>query len=257
MNKNIFKNQKKKSTPLITIITSTYNAENLLPKTIDSIKKIKKINFEWIVIDGGSRDGTVNLIKNNSNMISNWISEPDHGIYDAWNKGIYLSQGEWISFIGAGDCYIDDALNNYLNSIKSFNSCINFVSSKVKFIDQNGNVKKIWGEILNKKRFKQFMSVAHVGALHHKSLFKKNQNFDIKFKTAADYEFLLSNLDKIKPAFLNQVTAEMIIGGSSDTYYSLWEKYKIQKKYLNSIQPLYYFLESCFKRIMRKIIKGY
>lgn len=61
MNKNIFKNQKKKSTPLITIITSTYNAENLLPKTIDSIKKIKKINFEWIVIDGGSRDGTVNL----------------------------------------------------------------------------------------------------------------------------------------------------------------------------------------------------
>lgn len=245
------------SVPLISIITATYNAEKLLPETIKSIKNLKNKNFEWIIVDGASSDNTVNLIRSNSDVISNWISEPDQGIYDAWNKGVSLSRGEWIAFIGAGDTYLEDALICYSNLISRLPSGVNFISSRVEFTDSNGTVKKTWGCLLDIAQFKKIMSIAHVGALHHKSLFDKNKRFDIVYKSAADYDFLLSNIDIIKPAFLNKVTAKMIIGGSSDSYFSLLEKYKIQRKYLPLMHSEYHLLISCSKKALRKIIKGY
>ena len=89
--------------PLITIITATFNAAEYLPYTIRSIRAQEYENIQWIVVDGASKDGTVDLLKENEDVIDYWMSEPDEGIYDAWNKACLHVRGEWIQFIGAGD----------------------------------------------------------------------------------------------------------------------------------------------------------
>ena len=91
--------------PVFSIITVTYNAERWLERTILSVLSQSYPNIEYIIIDGGSTDGTVDIIKKYEERIAYWVSEPDKGIYDAMNKGIQKATGEWINFMNAGDVY--------------------------------------------------------------------------------------------------------------------------------------------------------
>lgn len=92
----------------ISIITICYNDRNGLKKTFQSIKNQKSRDFEYIVIDGGSTDGSVDLIKENKDIIDIWISESDKGIYNAMNKGARLAKGEYVTFVNSGDCLADE-----------------------------------------------------------------------------------------------------------------------------------------------------
>lgn len=94
--------------PLITIITVVLNGKTSLDRTIRSIARQTYKNREFIVIDGGSRDGTVDIMRSCGGLIDSWISEPDRGIYDAMNKGIDLASGEWLIFMNAGDVFFDE-----------------------------------------------------------------------------------------------------------------------------------------------------
>ena len=100
--------------PLISIITVVYNCKDDLEMTIKSIIDQTYPNIEYIVIDGNSNDGTIDIIKKYQNKITYWISEPDEGIYDAMNKGIRQSTGDWINFMNAGDRFYDQ---NILSSL--------------------------------------------------------------------------------------------------------------------------------------------
>lgn len=87
----------------ISIITICYNAASDLEKTIKSVAAQKFKDFEYIVIDGQSKDSTLDIIKRNEDVISKWVSEPDKGIYDAMNKGIRMAEGDWLIMMNAGD----------------------------------------------------------------------------------------------------------------------------------------------------------
>lgn len=109
-----FREKKKKShenRPLISIITASYNAEKDLLWTFKSIREQTYDNIEWIIIDGASTDETVSLIKKNEDIVDYWISEPDKGIADAWNKGLSMASGDGILILNAGDVYSPDALS--------------------------------------------------------------------------------------------------------------------------------------------------
>ena len=92
----------------LSIITVNLNNKDGLQKTIDSVISQTYKDFEWIIIDGGSTDGSKELIENYSDYVSYWVSEPDKGIYNAMNKGIKQSHGEYLQFLNSGDIFIED-----------------------------------------------------------------------------------------------------------------------------------------------------
>jgi glycosyltransferase involved in cell wall biosynthesis len=176
-------------------------------------------NIEYILIDGGSTDRSLEIVKQYHDSIDYWISEPDNGIYEAWNKGILASNGEWIGFLGAGDIYFDHAIENYVNRVYELGDTdLEYISSRNELISKSGKVLRVIGTQWEWKRFRRFMNVAHVGSLHHKALFQRYGLFDPTYRICGDYELLLRPRDKLRTGFVNKVTAQMRIGGVSHNW---------------------------------------
>ena len=164
------------------IITPTLNNRNSLIKTINSIEKQNYKNFEYIVIDGGSTDGTLEVLKNEK-IITKWISEKDFGIYDAINKGINLSNGIYVNTINSGDEYFSE---NSLNIIKSY-----FDKNDVSFIFGAVKKNKIYHKYEPNKMYWSFnFYPSHSGGFFIK---RKIHNeiglYNLKYKCSSDYDF--------------------------------------------------------------------
>jgi glycosyltransferase involved in cell wall biosynthesis len=203
--------------PLITVITSTLNAERYLPTAIRSIREQNYKNIEYIVVDCASTDGTVDILRANEDIIDCWLSESDDGIYDAWNKAIKLSHGEWLAFLGADDAFMGDAIQNYVDFINKYDdSSLEYVSSKVNLID-NSLVLQTIGKQWNWSTFKRYMNIAHPGSFHRRKLFREYGFFNTDLKICSDYEFLLRPKSRLHAAYLNVVTVNMRAGGLSNT----------------------------------------
>ncbi len=199
--------------PVISLITVVMNGAKTIRSTIDSIVPQLDGSVEYIIIDGGSTDGTVEIIRDYVRYLAYWVSEADSGIYDAWNKAIAVSRGEFIAFIGADDILEPHACLAYIRQIKS-NADIEYWSSRVMFGGSGGRIVGRpwrWGE------FRKYMSVAHVGSLHRRDLFVRYGKYDSTFQIAGDYEFLLRIGKVLKAGFLDTVTVRMGDGGVSNT----------------------------------------
>jgi len=179
--------------PLITIITVVFNGDKYLQETIDSIKKQNYKNYEYIIIDGGSTDKTLQIIKNNSSMIDYWISEKDEGIYDAFNKGLNLAKGDYIGIINSDDTYEANALEILAKYIALYPD-IDFIF---------GSVKKHWG-ILHGYRPEKinyswgFYSSHSTGFFIKNSSAKKIGFYNLKYKYHADYDYFYRMIVKEK-----------------------------------------------------------
>jgi glycosyltransferase involved in cell wall biosynthesis len=209
------------SNPLISIIVATYEAKNTLCRCLESIFNQNYSNVELIVIDGGSTDGTVEIIKSYSEKISYWISEPDTGIYNAWNKGLDHASGEWICFLGADDyLWSSDVLERMSPHLTGAYPEFRLVYGKVILVNADnqaiGTIGQQWQDV--RRRFRQLMSVPHPGLMHHRSIFRTHGRFDEGFRIAGDYEMLLRVLIKEDALFVENITiAGMQQGGLSST----------------------------------------
>jgi glycosyltransferase involved in cell wall biosynthesis len=185
------------SPPLITIIVAVFNGAKTLQQCIDSVAQQTYPNKELIIIDGGSKDGAVDLLKENHNRISYWVSEPDHGIYNAWNKGLEQAKGDWICFLGADDFLWDtQVLEKFAIQLAMIPPNICIAYGKIMLLTFNGEslylVGSPWSKV--KHRFKQKMSIPHQGVMHRRCLFEKHGEFDESFRIVGDYELLLREL---------------------------------------------------------------
>jgi glycosyltransferase involved in cell wall biosynthesis len=210
--------------PLLSVITATYNSEKTLARTFMSIMNQNCSNFEYLIIDGKSSDKTLAIIKEyeplfkKKKIVFKWISEPDTGIYNAWNKGLKLASGQWVSFLGSDDIYLESALEKYTAIINN-NPTADFVHSKVKLIDGEKvvyNITKRW----NWNTFKNEMKIAHVGAFHNARYFEKYGNYNEFYKITGDYELLLRAQSSLNVVFFNTFTAHMNVGGISNNMIS-------------------------------------
>lgn len=213
------------------IVIATFNAAEHLQKTLDSVKNQCFKNFELIIIDGNSSDTTVDIIKANDEMSIRWVSEQDTGLYDAWNKAIKRSNGTWITFLGAGDILYPDALLSYSSHIETLAETPDYISAKIRRIDEKGRFISVLGEAWSWAQFKNSMTVAHVGSLHHQRLFSEIGLFDSSnYKICADYELLLRKKSKLKTSFLDKLMGEMPNGGVSFSVKALKESAKAKYK---------------------------
>jgi glycosyltransferase involved in cell wall biosynthesis len=223
LRKNLLTNQKLNIPPEFSIIIAVFNGSNALGHTIVSVLNQTYSNFELIIVDGGSTDNTIEVIQRFECNIAYWVSEPDSGVYDAWNKGLAKSKGRWISFLGAGDEYKVDALAIYhefisLHPSKNFD----YISSKVALVHE-GNLLRILGKKWEWVEFRRAMLVAHVGSIHNSSLYERLGSYNKSYKIVGDYELLLRSGNKLKAGYIDVITANMGTGGISDSYSAILE----------------------------------
>lgn len=174
----------------VSVVTVCFNVEDILEDTIKSVVSQTYGDFEYVIIDGASRDGTVDIIKKYSDKIAYWVSEPDKGIYDAMNKGIEVATGDYIIFMNAGDKFADarvlDKVSAYLNGsivvTGRWSRCYADGSKK------NGQPDKL-------SRFKTDMPICHQATFVNLSYHKKNL-FDTSCRFSADYKFFYNTWRK-------------------------------------------------------------
>ena len=232
----------KANKPLITIITVVFNGEEGLEKTILSVINQSYQNIEYIIIDGGSSDNTLNIIRKYESSIDYWLSEKDSGIYDAMNKGLDLASGGWINFMNSGDFIVGDVFKNFNNS-----PCFLPVYGKNFF----GNFRKI-----KIKDYRIALPNCHQGIIFEKSELRH----DLNYKLAADYDYYIrsgykNNLLMLKCdgyVFFDNT------GLSSKNYDQTYREYSlIRKRYFNFfwalILDIYSVLKSCIKKYYRHL----
>jgi glycosyltransferase involved in cell wall biosynthesis len=209
------------SRPLISIIVAVLNGKETLQQCIDSVAQQSYPNKELIVIDGGSKDGTLDLLNANREKITYWISEPDRGIYSAWNKGLAQAKGEWIYFLGADDFFWDaQALAQMSGRLEELPSSVQVAYGQIMLISAGGKVIQAFGEPWEnlRDRFRQVMCIPHQGTMHRRSLFERHGKFDESFRIAGDYELLLRELKTGDAVFIRDcIVAAMRVGGIGST----------------------------------------
>ena len=250
------KNNKKKS-PLFSIITVVFNGEKYLEKTIKSVVSQNFKDFEYIIIDGGSTDNTHKIIKKYEKKIDYWVSEKDKGIYDAFNKGMKLSNGKFIGFINSDDVYKKNALK---------------IISKYYLKDKNfdfifGSVKKHWGVLhgYRPKKIKYswgFYSSHSTGFFVKQKVARKVGFYNLKYKYHADYDYFYRLIIKKKMRGISTKKSELVgvfRRGGFSSQISFWKKLKeeIKIRYDNNQNIFLLILIFCnkFLRNLDQILK--
>lgn len=202
--------------PMFSIVTAVLNGAATLRATIESVQAQQFRDYEYIVLDGGSSDDTLAILHSERHVIDYWESKRDGGIYNAWNRGIELSRGRWIAFLGSDDAYFADALSHYAAAIAGASDRDpQYVSSKV-LLTRGGKGLRTVGAAWSWPAFAHHMTVAHVGSVHNRSLFQEFGPFNEQYRVCGDYELLLRPRDRLRACFVDRVTASMEIGGASN-----------------------------------------
>lgn len=204
----------------ISIITVTYNSAATLESTILSVVQQTQPNVEFIIIDGGSTDGTLEIIEKYKVSISKFISEPDNGLYDAINKGIKLAEGEVIGILHSDDIYIHHkVLENYARVFERENC--DAVYADLYYVERD-NIEKVtrkWksGSYKQNSFVKGWMP-PHPTFFIRKRIYEQFGTFNTTLKSAADYELMLRMIHKHKISlrYLPEFTVKMRVGGKSN-----------------------------------------
>ena len=224
--------------PLVSIITVVRNGIKHLEQAIQSVLNQTYDNIEYIIIDGGSTDGTLDIIHSYDNQIAYWVSEPDEGISDAFNKGIANSAGNIIGIVNADDWLSENQIETGVMALVQ--SSADFVFGNLLFHDSNGEIKyKMYGDpdyaniITSKMPY-----LCHPTVLAKRAAYEKIGLFDVKLNIAMDYEWLL-RLHKQggKGMYVKNLTGHMRVLGASDISYlkALGEVRKITIRYGQSV----------------------
>lgn len=245
----------------ISIITAVYNGEKYLEETIQKVINQDYKNFEYIIIDGGSTDGTVDIIKKYEEHISYWVSEKDKGISDAFNKGILAAKGDYINFQGDGDGFSDkDSLSKIMEGIDPSTDI--FVCGRIQRISADGDELYVSDSIkqFDKKSLLFRMSLPHQGLFTHKSYFEKYGLFDINNTFCMDYDHLLRayrNFPKVvtKDVVVARWRADGLGNGRTLEIFKEYDKIKRANSVANSLTLDFIKYWTLFKYYIKKLIR--
>jgi glycosyltransferase len=222
------------------IITATFNSSKTLNYAIESLRNQKGVEIEYIVIDGSSTDGTIDIIKQNSDIVSKWKSEPDNGIFDALNKGILLSEGDVIGFLHSDDFF---AHNNALLSIKNeFERYkVDGVYSDLQYVKKSNYNKIVRNWISGKYNYiniKKGWMPPHPALFIKSEIYKKYGLFNTEYKIASDYDIMMRFLwkYKISLSYINNPLIKMRTGGKSNILTNISLKMKEDYRIIKTLK---------------------
>lgn len=200
----------------LSIITICYNIKDEIERTCQSIITQTNLDFEWVVIDGGSTDGTLDILNNYKNRIDVFVSEPDNGIYNAMNKGIKLARGEWLIFMNGGDEFAGNDVINQFYNLKYLNNSDVIYGNSLRVIENKSHESKYPSYIDKMFFFKD--------NLNHQSCFIKRNLFSIyglyneNYAVISDWEkFLIFKIHNCTFSYMNVFVAKFYAGGISSS----------------------------------------
>lgn len=246
----------------VSLITVCYNSELTIKNTIESVLSQNYDNIEYIIIDGGSTDNTISIIKEYGNRISKFISEKDEGIYDAFNKGISNCSGDIIGIINSDDIYYSDTIiSKVVNNILKYNvDSLYGDLVYIKNIDSNNFIRYWKSADFKMNSFKNGFHPPHPTFFVKKKVYENFGNFDISLKISSDFDLMLRFLEvnKISTFYIHEPLVKMLVGGESGKslkhiYIGNVNILKSFKKYNIKINPLIYII----KRFSMKILQKY
>ncbi len=249
----------------ISIITVVWNNINTINDTINSVLSQNYNNIEHIVIDGGSTDGTLSLLRSRRDQLSALVSEPDDGIYDAMNKGIELAKGEVIGFLNSDDFYFNNEVISKVAREFTKDQFLEANYADLIYVDQIDTSKII--RYFKSSEFKQGLFLKgwcppHPTFFVRKSVYKRYGNFNLNYNLASDVDIMMRFLEKyrIKSLYTPEIWVKMRMGGvSNKNLKNIWLQ---NKEILNSfyknglkVNPIAFFVYKIISRFQQYIKK--
>jgi glycosyltransferase involved in cell wall biosynthesis len=219
------------SAPQLSIIIATWNAARTFERCLRSITRQSFTNWELLIADGASTDGTIDLIRKHESHIAWWQSRNDRGIYDAWNQAIANSRGKYVAFLGADDTWHTPLALQQVFEVMG-NREYDLVTSRGVLVDGSGRPYHEFGNPWDYKKVMRRMTICHPGTLHRRDLFELYGKFDINYRISADYDFLLRLPAELRTLHLDAVLADVADNGISRDcrWLMLRERYRAQAK---------------------------
>lgn len=222
----------------LSIITINYNNKEGLLKTIESVYHQSVNNFEFIIVDGGSNDGSVSVINENQSVVSNWISEKDNGIYHAMNKGTQMATGEYVIFLNSGDCFVDE---NVIKDVLANGIKVDILEGHTR-CERKGKFSHIWyaPNYVTASTFYDG-SICHQSAFIRRSLLLANP-YNEKYRICSDWLFFLESLIINNYTYdkLDRLVSTFDVEGLSNSIDKKWVdiKQKERRSILENTFPL-------------------
>ena len=244
--------------PTISVITVTLNAGETVAETIRSVVEQTFADLEYVIVDGGSNDNTMDIIRQYEDKIYICLSEPDRGLYDAMNKGVTLARGDWVFFLGAGDkLYHRETLNNIFCR-KDLSPWSLIYGSVIEGDPSNGKVRHFvprYNELLLWKN-----TIHHQGVFYRRKLFL-DFRYDLNCKVSADYELnLKSYLSRVAALKVNDIVSVCSTGGLSGRvdFAGYREEIFLRRRYVRRrgrfLMDVQTYLRFCIKKLIASVV---
>lgn len=241
--------------PLISVITVTFNAGKVIQKTLDSLKSQTFKDFEFIVIDGKSKDNTVEKVKASNIPHNKIVSEPDYGLYDAMNKGLNLANGEYVIFLNAGDSFHS---NNILELYaRGASKGKDIIYGDTVIVDSEGKIMAprhlSVPKVLTKESFLNGMLICHQAFMVRKEIVPQ---YDLNYRFSADYDWCVKCIGNSQPyncLNLETVTVNYLKDGLTDhnKLKSLRERFHIMSTHYGLVKTLLKHISFIFRALKR------
>lgn len=233
---------------MVSIIIATYNSEKTLIRALDSVLNQSYQDWECIVVDGASKDNTIDIVKEfvSKDARFRYISEPDHGIYDAFNKGWKMAKGEWVMYLGSDDEYTKDGIKALMEN--SEEADVVYGNVILKYSDLK--YKKQKASQVNFTGTQAFC--CHQAVVMKKNVIEQLKGFDEKYKLLADWDVLRRAGQRgFNYKYIDTEVAFFFVGGASSyNYNATFEAYRIYKKSTNALIALI----TLYTRLVRKFL---
>ena len=225
--------------PRLSILVATWNCAHQLEQFLESLLAQSWTDWECLLLDNASTDGTAELVADFQRRLPGgsqrliWNSQPDRGIYDAWNRGLQLARGDYLSFIGADDVFLDPASLERIAALTVTEA--DLITARNAYYAPDGRLLRHWGFGWQWKRMRQSMNIAHPGMLIRRDLFEAVGAFDPSFRICGDYEWFLRLPAELCSIHSNDSILKVVQSGVSHTRIAqvYAETFRAQRRHLS------------------------